>query len=120
MTLLAIRALAFATLFTASIAGAVLNGPVGTACGGTTASGTVYSGTQGWSINPTTGQGYWSCCTAGTSCVGRDKPANLGALIDPRAPGTATAAPTRPLRHPAEQAPAQPERHGYTPREHGH
>lgn len=51
-----------------------LNGPVGTACSGTTTSGTTVTGTQGWSTNPATGRGYWSCCQAGTSCVGRDKP----------------------------------------------
>lgn len=51
-----------------------LNGPVGAACGGTTTAGTTMTGTQGWSTNPVTGQGYWSCCQAGTSCVGRDKP----------------------------------------------
>lgn len=56
---------------------AVYNGPVGTPCGGTTTSGTTMTGTQGWSTNPATGQGYWSCCQAGTSCVGRDKPKDI-------------------------------------------
>lgn len=51
-----------------------LNGPVGTACSGTTTAGTTMTGTQGWSTDPATGRGYWSCCQAGTSCVGRDKP----------------------------------------------
>ena len=61
-------------IFALNIASAeTLNGPVGTACGGTTTAGTTMTGTQGWSTNPATGQGYWSCCQAGTSCVGRDK-----------------------------------------------
>ena len=63
-------------LFT-GLASAALNGPVGTPCGGTTTAGTTMTGTQGWSTNPATGQGYWSCCQAGTSCVGRDKPVNI-------------------------------------------
>lgn len=67
---------AASVLFLSGIAGATLNGPVGTPCGGTTTAGTTMTGTQGWSTNPATGQGYWSCCQAGTSCAGRDKPAS--------------------------------------------
>lgn len=53
---------------------AAFNGPVGTPCSGTTTAGTTMTGTQGWSTDPVTGKGYWSCCQAGTSCAGRDKP----------------------------------------------
>ena len=64
-------------LFISGIAASALNGPVGTPCGGTTTAGTTMTGTQGWSTDPKTGRGYWSCCQAGTSCAGRDKPVNI-------------------------------------------
>lgn len=120
MTRLAIRALAFATLAASSVAGAVLTGPVNTPCSGTTTAGTVVNGTQGWSINPATGNGYWSCCSPGTSCVGRDKPQKL-TLQNPDVlePGATSAAPTRSLQHRAEPVPARPERQGDGPRERG-
>jgi hypothetical protein len=68
MNRIAIRTLAFAALFPSSVAG-VWTGPVNAPCSGTTSGGTVVTGTQGWSINPKTGVGYWSCCAAGTACV---------------------------------------------------
>ena len=78
---------------------AVYNGPVGTPCGGTTTSGTTMTGTQGWSTDPKTGRGYWSCCQAGTSCAGRDKPKEI-VIRNPE-----VVSPTGP--QPTKQAPAQ-------------
>ena len=120
MTRLAIRTLAFATLAVSSVASAVLNGPVNTPCSGTTTAGTVVNGTQGWSINPATGNGYWSCCAPGTSCVGRDKPQKF-TLQNPDVlePGSTSAAPTRSLHHRAEPVLAQPEQQASPSREHG-
>lgn len=63
-----------------SVAGnahAILSGPVGTPCSGTTTAGTVVVGTQGWSTDPKTGRGYWSCCMPRTACSGRDKPKEI-------------------------------------------
>ncbi|TDR40115.1 hypothetical protein DFR29_114167 [Tahibacter aquaticus] len=111
MTRMAIRALAVATLAVSSVAGAVLSGPVNTPCSATTTAGTVVNGTQGWSINPATGNGYWSCCGPGTACVGRDKPQRLNIRnTEALAPDATTAAPTRAQQLRSEQAPARPER----------
>lgn len=108
MSRMAVRVFAFATIALSPIAGAVLNGPVNTPCSGTTTAGTVVNGTQGWSINPATGAGYWSCCAPGTSCVGRDKPQKLsirnGDRLEPA--GAASSAPPRALQPKVEPAPA--------------
>lgn len=120
MNRIAVRTLAFVALTASSVAGAVLNGPVNTPCSGTTTAGTVVNGTQGWSINPATGNGYWSCCSPGTSCVGRDKPQKLNIRnTDVLEGGTGSATPIRAQQPRLEQAPTQPERQGQVPRERG-
>lgn len=121
MSRMTVRVLAFATIALSPIAGAVLNGPVNTPCSGTTTAGTVVNGTQGWSINPATGAGYWSCCAPGTSCVGRDKPQKLSIRNSDRLEpaGAASSAPPRALQPRGEPAPARPEGQSVGVGEHG-
>jgi len=119
MSRILIRTLALAAFVVSSTAGA-WNGPVNTTCSGTTTAGTVFTGTQGWSVDPATGNGYWSCCMAGTSCVGRDKPARFITHAEPLEPGSATSAPVRSVRPRGERMPIQPERQSEAPRERGH
>jgi len=118
MSRMAVRVLAFATFVLSPVAGAVLNGPVNAPCSGTTTAGTVVNGTQGWSTNPATGVGYWSCCAPGTSCVGRDKPQKLsirnGDVVEP---GATASAPPRALQPRIEPSLARPEHQGDGPRE---
>ena len=121
MSRMAVRVLAFATIVLSPVAGAVLNGPVNTPCSGTTTAGTVVNGTQGWSVNPATGVGYWTCCAPGTSCVGRDKPQKLsirnGDMLEPA--GATSSVPPRALQPRVGPALARPERQSAGVHEHG-